>query len=322
MTDKYSLSPLELRRLIEKESRTAFLVEGFLPRASVALLAGDSGCGKTPFALQLGICVAAGIPFLGFPTTQGSVLYADYENSAADFDQISRNISETLGLEDTPPDFRRLDAPTSKEIDEAVAARKPSLLIIDTLRFLDPKAESENTGAATRLYWMKQFRRFGTGTLFIHHMRKQNEEFPRPNLFDPSVRVLEWCQHVSGAQALVNQSDIRMGFDFAANQEDLVVRAYRRGSGEVGPWHLQRILDDNSGDALAYSRISGKELLSKLHAEAFLKLPLQHPFSFSEALTYVSKSKKFVSELLKNAQLAGLVKRTGALKTTRYIRLK
>lgn len=322
MTDKYSLSPEELRHQIEVENRAPYLIEGFLPAASVALLAGDSGCGKTPFAMQLGICVAAGIAFLGFPTTPGGVLYADYENSAADFDQKSRTISEVLGLSDTPKEFRRLDGPKIEHLEEAIKKRKPALVIVDTLRFLDPKAESENVNATSRLGWMKGFCRTGTGSLFMHHMRKKNEEFPRPNLYDTGTRVIEWMQHVSGAQALVNQSDIRIGFDYAANNEDLTVRAYRRGMGEAGPWLLQRILDDNSGDALAYARIAGKDLLNKIQHETLSKIPLSIPFGFSEALKHTSKDKKFVSELLKTSQLAGLIRRTGVLKTTRYTRLK
>ena len=54
--------------------------EGLIRNQSVNLLVGDSGLGKTPLGIQLGVCVAAGLSFLGLqvhcayrkPHTHGS----------------------------------------------------------------------------------------------------------------------------------------------------------------------------------------------------------------------------------------------------------
>ena len=71
------------------------LIEGILPAGGIGILAGDSGLGKTPLAYQMGICVAAGIPFLGHPTTQADVLIADHENGAAETEDLLKRIVDS-----------------------------------------------------------------------------------------------------------------------------------------------------------------------------------------------------------------------------------
>jgi hypothetical protein len=44
-----------------KEQPINYLVEGLLPAEDVHVAVGDSGLGKTPWAYQLGLCVASGI---------------------------------------------------------------------------------------------------------------------------------------------------------------------------------------------------------------------------------------------------------------------
>jgi RecA-family ATPase len=50
---------------------------------------GDSGLGKTPLGIQLGVCVAAGLPFMGLQVSQrGPVLYCDAESDPSGFLEI------------------------------------------------------------------------------------------------------------------------------------------------------------------------------------------------------------------------------------------
>ena len=51
-----------------------YLVDGLLGTHSVNLLVGDSGLGKTPLGVTLGIAVASGRPFLGRSIQRGRVL--------------------------------------------------------------------------------------------------------------------------------------------------------------------------------------------------------------------------------------------------------
>src|SRR5437016_4039871 len=78
------------------------LVAGWLPVRSVNILIGDSGVGKTPLAYQLGLCVAAGLPFLGAATRRGRVLILDFENGARDWHRMLDQQRKFLGLANFP----------------------------------------------------------------------------------------------------------------------------------------------------------------------------------------------------------------------------
>lgn len=56
-----------------------FYVKDWLPKRGKSLLYAPAKAGKSTLCLQLARCVGAGDPFLGFPTTQGKVLYIQFE---------------------------------------------------------------------------------------------------------------------------------------------------------------------------------------------------------------------------------------------------
>lgn len=319
--ESYSQSPSELRTHIKKLGQLEYVVNDLLPIGSVALLAGDSGLGKTPACIQLGISVAAGLPFLGHSTVAGSVLYADFENPPKQFDKMAKDISQALGLADTPENFRRLDHPTSPHLEIEAKKHRPSLIIIDTLRFLDELAETEASKATFRMRWFKQLAKLGSCVLFIHHMRKQNDEFLRPHLADEKIRVIEWMRHVAGSSILVTQCDIRIGFENAEDKDDydVIMRGYRRGIGESGPWKLKRVLEDTSGDPLAYELYTSIAAVDKKAVEQLRRLP--DTFTFKEACHLLSLSKKTVSLILHKFLRLNLVIREGEFKATLYRKL-
>src|SRR5258708_2734712 len=93
LRENHLLSPDDVDRECAKSefSSNSGVVAGFIPRRAVTVLIGDSGLGKSPFAYQLGLCVAAGIPlFPGMQTESGLVVMADFENGLID----SRNMRE------------------------------------------------------------------------------------------------------------------------------------------------------------------------------------------------------------------------------------
>src|SRR5258708_3911214 len=76
------MPPLEVDRLCEAEhSSRSGVVAGLIAHSSVAVLCGDSGLGKSPLAYQLGLSVAADVPFVEMKTDPGLVVYAHFENS-------------------------------------------------------------------------------------------------------------------------------------------------------------------------------------------------------------------------------------------------
>ena len=82
------------------------LVDGLIHERSVNMIVGDSGLGKTPLGVQLGVCVASGRPFLGHAARQGTVLYCDAESGVEDLVAMLPAISKVVGVAFPPEDFR------------------------------------------------------------------------------------------------------------------------------------------------------------------------------------------------------------------------
>lgn len=60
----------------------SYVWQDFVPRGVVTLLGAHGGVGKSMLGLQLGVCVALGIPCLGVPTTQAIVVFYSGEDGA------------------------------------------------------------------------------------------------------------------------------------------------------------------------------------------------------------------------------------------------
>jgi hypothetical protein len=56
---------------------TDYICSPFVARGGVTLLHGRKSLGKSPFSWELARCVANGLPFLGFPTHKGRVLFIE-----------------------------------------------------------------------------------------------------------------------------------------------------------------------------------------------------------------------------------------------------
>lgn len=151
-------------------------VDNLLPRASVCLLTGEPGCGKSTFATALGYAVAQGESFLGRSVSKRPVLILDAEDpEAAIIDRFERlRIEEGNGLHifghwcgEEPP------SAGGAEVIEWVAQCDPRpIIIVDSLIRFHPG--SENDASETQKY-MGQYRRLagaGASVILIHHSGK------------------------------------------------------------------------------------------------------------------------------------------------------
>ena len=66
--------------LIQPVPKIDWIIEDWIEFGKLVMLTGDSGTGKSCFTISLGVCVSAGIEFLGHKTTQGDVLFLDEES--------------------------------------------------------------------------------------------------------------------------------------------------------------------------------------------------------------------------------------------------
>ena len=74
------------------------LVEGFIECGEVVALVGQAKAGKSLLALQLAVCIALGLPFMGKPTTRQRVYIANLEVSAKQYKKRLRRICKALGV--------------------------------------------------------------------------------------------------------------------------------------------------------------------------------------------------------------------------------
>lgn len=300
------------------------IVEGMIPSCSIVLLVGDSGLGKTPWAYQLALCVAAGVPFLGHQVTPGLVLHVDLENGESGIATLCESLARYLGLESLPKNYHLLtDREGIKALDDAMKKLRPTLVIIDSLRAFRPGAEQKNDSAAQLMNDLRQWAKtFNTTFLLIHHIRKPDEKFTQDALED-APSVMTWLLRASGARALVNQSDVRIALDStlgvvriglpkgaaraASDEVGLVVRGFTRLRGELGPEYLTRDRDED-GTPLGYRKLSGVELLFNSEQEhAFLRLPDQ--FAFREAKAVYQRADQPTTDFLQKCIRVGILRK-------------
>ncbi len=294
-----------------KEQPGEYLIEGLLPVDDVHIAVGDSGLGKTPWAYQLGLCVASGKPFLDRTVKQGRVLYFDLENGREAILGLARSICGHLGIPEFPPEFFILqDNGNAPSLAEAAETFKPSLVIVDTLRAFQPAAEKNDEIAKFLQDGRKVARSVNCAVLLLHHVRKPGEDGAPPLEDTP---ILEWLTEASGARALINQTNTRIAFDTArrvgANDAAFVMKSFVKVKGESGPFYLERVCNDE-GDPIGYRSMAGVHLLGNLIQEAaFNQLPRQ--FAFKDAKRIYGRSDDPTRKWLIKCQAANLLRQIG-----------
>jgi len=317
----------DLQRYCREHDAYGQWVEGLLPKRALLLLAGESGLGKSPLACQLAVTVAAGIPFLGHPTQQTLVVYLDFENGMGPLETMLQRMVRNLGLPCVPENLLiwSISNPPQgwgdpgTDIWELILQLKPGLVIVDSLGSCLPEMEEKNPVANRH---MQRFREImskckdaGTTIALLHHLRKPSMQDIVGSLEDETPR--KWFQHVRGASALVNGTDIRIGVDEPGKntrkkrdgQTDvaLVLRGFGRLRGEIPTMYLERVQDED-GDPLGYSCLTGVDLLfNSEHEEAFDKLPSD--FRFKDAKFALGKGASATKDFLSKCINVGILRR-------------
>ncbi|MGA2509415.1 MAG: AAA family ATPase [Candidatus Acidiferrales bacterium] len=313
------------------------MVAGLLPARSNGILVGDSGLGKSPLLYTLALCVAAGLPFMDLPTTRGDVLILDYENSGGDSEELLERIRQHLGLDAVPnnltiwnandcaPRFGTLGYEARNVIQEWASATESSvkLVIIDPLSGFNAGAEEKNRDATEMLLGLRRINReLGTTHVLSHHRRKPSREpNGNVNLADCS-NMRAWFSEARGAGALINGFDERLGVDLPGNvtqlaeitgeireEVALVLRGFGRVRGEIGPFYLARVYDED-GVAVGYRKLCSAELLfNREQQEALARLG--NRFRTGEARTIYRHGDQATSNWLNKCVRLGLVRKVG-----------
>jgi len=311
------MQPPEVDRLcVAGHSSKSGVVAGLIARSSVAVLSGDSGLGKSPLAYQLALSVAAGVPFIEMKTEPGMVVYADYENSLEQSQEVRQQLVQHLGLSQAPDEFVLWtpDSGYSLELEQICRDLRPTLLVIDSLRSHSPHFEKSEYAGEEMKGLNDVARKHGTAILVIHHIRKPGEN-GAPSLDNEDTGLMVWLKQTAGHSSIINQSHTRVAVDAPDQRKShsqeaaLVLRWHRRIYGESGPVYLERVCDA-SGEPLGYRRLSKLQLLGNPSQETALSgLPTR--FSFDDAKRAYQRGDDPTRKWLQKCMALGLVVQVG-----------
>lgn len=128
-TSRYQLLTVsELLKLPDQD----YLISSVLPQDSISMTYGESGSGKSFLTIDMGLCVAAGIPWHGHETKQGAVVYIAAEGGRG----IKRRVDAWLAHHQCPPEV------PFYVIDRAVPLLQPESVheLLTTLDMMDDPA--------------------------------------------------------------------------------------------------------------------------------------------------------------------------------------
>lgn len=161
-----------------------WLVDSLIVQGSRVLLYGDPGSMKTWLALNLGLHIAAGKPWLGrfsIPEAQ-RVLYLDEEMGESEVARRVKQLALGLNLGDTELPFHTLSHTGIRftpegiaTLAESVSRINPRVIIVDTLRRV--LVGSENDQSDVTAFWRNVIPLIAGGrtVIILHHMRKTGQ---------------------------------------------------------------------------------------------------------------------------------------------------
>lgn len=156
-----------------------YVVKGMVAEGDVAAIVGAPGVGKSLFAPLLGYAVAQGQPVFGRKVRQGGVFYVAAEDESGMRARVAA-LREELG---DAPDFNLVGGVTSlfgedhKALRREVKARRPALVIIDTLAMAFPglrENEAESMGLVVAA--ARALTKWGAAVVLIHHDTKDGAQ--------------------------------------------------------------------------------------------------------------------------------------------------
>ncbi|MFN7161378.1 MAG: AAA family ATPase, partial [Candidatus Gracilibacteria bacterium] len=167
-----------LEDLFDDNSRVSYLVDRFITKSGLFLLAAAPKSYKSLLSYHLAFSIVRGLPFLGrFDVTQGKVLYVQAEENKETIKTRLKNIGFTREDNDSIRILRNFDLSKIDYLQEVIHDFRPSLVIIDTLRAASRDSEtSENHAEFARpLYQLQSLASLNDISILILHHKNKSE---------------------------------------------------------------------------------------------------------------------------------------------------
>ena len=170
---------------------TQFLVNPFLERETVTVMFGESGAYKSFVCLDMGLCIAIGIPYHGHPTNQGVVFYVCGEGASGIGRRVEAWLIEHNKTNSNAPFFisnvpgkliEEGNAIGIANIIEVQSNQTPVLIIIDTLSTNigdDDESSNPDIAALMNNVSVHMKNRFSACVLIVHHVGHADKDRER-----------------------------------------------------------------------------------------------------------------------------------------------
>ncbi|MGN6422630.1 MAG: AAA family ATPase [Asticcacaulis sp.] len=169
----------------ENAPSRGYLIKGLIAPGDIGCIFGAPGAGKSLIAPYLGYAVAQGREAFGMRSKQGGVFYVAAED---EFGMRGR-VKALKAEHGAAPDFTLVggvsdlltpESPDLAALTEAVKARKPSLIFLDTLAMAFPGLEENSAEAMGRVVKVaRDLTTWGAAVVLIHHDTKAEGSTPR-----------------------------------------------------------------------------------------------------------------------------------------------
>ena len=170
------------RTIQEMESfgKIDFIHDPLIPEASIVLLCGDAGIGKSYISLFLGSIIADGSEFLGSKTKKKNVLFVDLESSLPLLNTRVQSIgikSENIFFYTEGLNF--LLKEDIAELKNEILYRDAGFCVIDSLMDVIPGINENDSGAMNQIFSALRslVKQTGCSFLIIHHVNKANGDY-------------------------------------------------------------------------------------------------------------------------------------------------
>lgn len=249
----------------------AEILQGIFREGDICVLAGWLNVGKSPLIKDWAICIASGLQWCNQLTAPRPVLMIDFEAKEWAFLPDLRRMSLRLGLSGVPPlltpfIYHNNERPAEtielvglmkkgtmtgrlQWIREKLTALPNALIMVDPLDTLFPIEKNKNL-AVTVLF--NHFRELSfdfpqAAFIFVFNLKKADPRADKPNLLvDPRT----WLQQTSGAMAILDRSDVRLGLDEHPETEGVLVLHGLRRSEKMEPLLLEPDMFRGPDDAV------------------------------------------------------------------------
>jgi hypothetical protein len=264
-----------------------WIIDGILPQAELAVMYGESGCGKTFFVTDQVLAVARGVPWQGRATKQGKVAYIAGESPGglrkrfkayAQHNSLElAELRDSMFLVGNAPDLLKADD-VSELCNELRGLGTLAIVVIDTLARATPGANensAEDMGRALK-HCQAIYRLTGALVILIHHSGKDQSRGARGW---SGIRAATDCEieiTSFGLRRLARVSKQRDGEDNLQFEFELMSVAYGRdASGRELSSLVVKPVSSSAGSTRPPTSLKQRAVWQTLR-EAGGSLPLSH----------------------------------------------